>query len=141
MPTYKHILVATDFSDYSRHAAERALELAKTFEARLSIIHVVDYVPPAYVRAQSALLSATDIIERAGTYFAEWADTAGLEDAERIVVTGTSGHEIISAAKAADVDLIVVGTSGEGGMKRLLGSTTRAVMHDAPCDVLSVHRE
>jgi len=140
MSTYKHILVATDFSDDSRHAAERALELSKTLGAKLSVIHVVDYVPPAYVRARSAILSSTDIVETAGTYFAEWADEVGLGEADRIVVTGTSGHEIISAAKAADVDLIVVGTSGEGGMKRLLGSTTRAVMHDPPCDVLSIHR-
>ena len=138
---YQHILVATDFSDYSRHAVEKALELKKTFDCRLSVIHVVDYIPPAYVRARSAILSSTDIVERAKTFFSEWADSVGLEDVERIVATGTTGRAIIDAAKAGEVDLIIVGTSGEGGMKRLLGSTTRAVMHDTPCDVLSVHRQ
>ena len=59
--------------------------------------------------------------------------------AEQLVTSGAAGKEIRLMAKARDVDLIVIGTSGEGGMKRLHGSTTRAVMHDAPCDVLSIH--
>ena len=59
--------------------------------------------------------------------------------AEQLVDTGPTGRGIVAAAKDNGVDLIAIGTSGEGGMKRLLGSTTNAVMHDAPCDVLSIH--
>ena len=136
---YKHILVPTDFSAHSQRAAERAIELCRTFDARLSVVHVVDYLPPAFISAQSEHTSAPEIIERATAYLAEWADKVGLDDAEQLIATGPAGKEIIAAAKAKDVDLIAIGTSGEGGIKRLLGSTTRAVMHDAPCDVLSIH--
>jgi universal stress protein A len=139
MSAYKHILVPTDFSDYSRHAADRALELARVFAARLSVVHVVDYLPPAFISAQSEHTSAPEIIERAAAYLGEWANEAGLGDAEQLVTSGPAGKEIANTAKAKDVDLIVIGTSGEGGMKRLLGSTTRGVMHDSPCDVLSIH--
>lgn len=138
---YKHILIPTDFSAHSQRAAERAVELGRIFDARLSVVHVVNYLPPAFISAQSEHTSAAQIVERATAYLAEWANNVGLESAEQLVTTGPAGKEIITTAKAADVDLIVIGTSGEGGMKRLLGSTTRAVMHDAPCDVLSIHGE
>ena len=141
MSTYKHILLPTDFSDHSRHAAEKALELCKIFDARLSVVHVVDYLPPTFISNQSEHTSAAEIVERATSYLAQWSEKVGLGDAEQLVATGPAGREIAGLAKDSGVDLILIGTSGEGGMKRLLGSTTRAVIHDSPCDVLSVHRE
>ena len=136
---YKHILIPTDFSEHSQRAAEKALGLRKTFDARLSVVHVVNYLPPAFISAQSEHTSAAQIIERATAYLAQWAQEMGLDDAEQLVTSGPAGREVIATAKARDVDLIVIGTSGEGGVKRLLGSTTSAVMHHAPCDVLSIH--
>ena len=139
MSVYKHILVPTDFSDHSRRAAERALELGRIFDARLSVVHVVNYLPPAFISAQSEHTSAAQIIARATAFLAQWMRESGLESAEQLISSGPAGREVIAIAKAQDVDLIVIGTSGEGGMKRLLGSTTSAVMHHAPCDVLSIH--
>lgn len=141
MSIYEHILVPTDFSEFSKHAAERALALSDVFDARLTVIHVVDYLPPSFISSQSEHLSAAQVVERATNYLAEWVQMAGLERAEQMVSSGPPGREIVAAAKAKGVDLIAIGTSGEGGMKRLLGSTTRAVIHDAPCDVLSIHSE
>lgn len=139
MSTYKHILVPTDFSDHSKRAVKTALELGKIFSARLSVVHVVDYLPPSYISAQTEYTSAPQIVARATAYLAEWSNEVGLKDAEQLVASGTASREIVAAAKANGVDLIAIGTSGEGGIKRLLGSTTSAVMHHAPCDVLSVH--
>ena len=136
---YKHILVPTDFSDHSNRAVKTALALGKLFDARLSVVHVVDYLPPSYISSQLEYTSAPQIIERATTYLAQWSSEVGLESAEQVVTSGTAGREIIATAKAKGVDLIAIGTSGEGGIRRLLGSTTSAVMHHAPCDVLSVH--
>ena len=141
MPTYNHILVPTDFSDSSKQAAAKALALSTTFGARLSLMHVVDYLPPAFIAQQSPFTSAPQIIERAAAYLEEWAREVGLDKAERLVVSGTAAHEIKQTAESAGVDLIAIGTSGEGGIKRLLGSTTHAVMHDAPCDVLCIKCE
>ena len=50
MQTYKHLLLAVDFAPDSELVVERAFALKALFEARLSLIHVVDYLPPAYVR-------------------------------------------------------------------------------------------
>ncbi len=138
MSVYKHILIPTDFSDDSRRAVDKALALGKVFDAQLTVVHVVDYLPPTFISAQSEMMSAPQVIERATTYLAEWTEQVGLQHAEQVVASGPAGREIVSTAKARKVDLIVIGTSGEGGMKRLLGSTTRSVIHDAPCDVLSI---
>ena len=63
----------------------------------------------------------------------------GVTDGCDIVVVGTPKEEITAVAKERGTDLIVIGASGERAMHLLLGSTTRGVLHDAPCDVLSVH--
>ena len=141
MSMYKHILVPTDFSEHSRRAAEKAANLRKIFDARLSVVHVVNYLPPTFISSQAEHTSAEQIIERATAYLSQWVHEAGLDGAEQLVTNGPAGREVIATATAREVDLIVIGTSGEGGMKRLLGSTTSAVMHHAPCDVLSIHSE
>ena len=48
MSLYKHILLATDLSDESAIVAKKAGELAKLHQAKLSIAHVVEYMPPFY---------------------------------------------------------------------------------------------
>jgi len=139
MSTYKHILVPTDFSEHSKRAVAKALDLGKLLDAQVSVVHVVDYLPPTYIMSQSEYTSAPQIIERATAYLAQWADEVGLKSAKQSVTSGTAGREIVATAKSSGADLIVIGTSGEGGIRRLLGSTTAAVIHHAPCDVLSVH--
>jgi universal stress protein A len=61
-----------------------------------------------------------------------------LDSAAQQVSAGSPKREIARIARESEVDLIVIGTSGMGGIKRLLGSTTNGVLHDAPCDILSV---
>ena len=54
------------------------------------------------------------------------------------VELGTPGHDIVRVADENNVDLIIVGSHGRHGFKRLLGSTANAVLHHAHCDVLAV---
>lgn len=70
--------------------------------------------------------SASEIIKRATAYLAEWVAQVELRDVEQLVATGSAGKQIAATAEAKGVELIVIGSSGEGGIKRLLGSTTRA---------------
>ncbi len=139
MSEYTHLLVPTDFSTYSENAARRAKALADVFGARVTLMHVVDYVPPPYISAElpGDIGTPESLAERANAELVDWAPRAGLADAARVVVVGTPKHEIVDYAREHGVDLIVIGTSGMGAMKRILGSTTNRVLHDAPCDVLS----
>lgn len=140
MSSYQHILVPTDFSKPGEVAVTRAAELAKFYGARLSLIHVVDYSPPGYVAVDlpAAVGSAAKLVVRAQEYLADWAQRLGLTVSAQWVEVGSPKTEIVRMAKENAVDLIVLGTHGERGLARLLGSTTNAVQHEAPCDVLSV---
>ncbi len=138
MGDYTHILVPTDFSKPSEVAAARGAELAKRYGGRLSVLHVVDYVPPGYVRAEVPQASSEKLVERAGGALAEWVKRVGIAPDNKWVGVGSAKRQIIDRAKKERVDLIVMGTHGHGGLTLLLGSTTTSVIHEAPCDVLAV---
>ncbi len=143
MKSYKRILVPTDFSKPSETAAARALNLVKCFDAELTVIHIVDYVPPGYAAAElpRSLASEDALIDRASKYLADWMQNNGLAKSKHIIRTGSPKRRIVEAAKQSGTDLIVMGTHGERGLAKLLGSTTQAVMQDADCDVLAVRAQ
>jgi nucleotide-binding universal stress UspA family protein len=61
---------------------------------------------------------------------------------ETRIVRAYPPQAILDEARAAGADLIAMGTHGRSGMKRLLlGSTAERVLPEAPCPVLTVHRE
>jgi universal stress protein A len=141
MDDYRHILLATDFAPESRRVGERAVELAARYGARLSLLHVVDYVP-LELSNDMMLAEPVDVdgrlVEEARESLDRLAGDLGQGDAQRWVVLGSTGPEIKRSAEEHDVDLIVVGSHGRHGLALLLGSTANAVLHGAPCDVLAV---
>ena len=141
MDDYRHILLATDFAPESRRVGERAVELAARYGARLSLLHVVDYVP-LELSNDMMLAEPVDVdgrlVEEARESLDRLAGDLGQGDAQRWVVLGSTGPEIKRTAEEHDVDLIVVGSHGRHGLALLLGSTANAVLHGAPCDVLAV---
>ncbi len=138
MAGYAHILVPTDFSKQSEAAAARGAELAKRYGARLSVLHVVDYVPPGYVRVEVPEASEEKLVARAGKTLADWIKRVGIAPDNAWTEVGSAKRQIIAKAKEQRVDLIVLGSHGQGGLTLLLGSTTNGVMHETPCDVLAV---
>ena len=140
MSNYKHILVPTDFSTTSAAAAARAKALADCFGAQLTVVHVVDYMPPGYVSPElpADLASPQAMQNRARTALNDWIEEHGLAGSQQQISVGSSKKEILKLAQQASVDLIVMGTQGQTGLARILGSTTNAVIQDAQCDVLAV---
>ena len=141
---FRHILAPTDFSEYSKQAVASALELAKKFGAKLTILHVIElppypvegYVPPS--------LSATfmDDLERQATtdlaQLAPEAEAANVEVA-RVIAVGTPYRKIIDTAEAEQVDLIVMATAGRTGFSHLvMGSIAERVVRTASCPVLTI---
>ncbi len=141
MDDYRHILLATDLAPESRRVGDRAVEIAARYGARLSLLHVVDYVP-LELSNDMMLAEPVDVdgrlIEEARANLDRLAGELGLDDAQRWVVLGSTGAEIKRTAEEHGVDLIVVGSHGRHGLALLLGSTANAVLHGAPCDVLAV---
>ena len=141
---YTHILLAVDFSPSTERTAQRAVDLAGRYGARLSMIHVVEYLPIA-LDAELMLPPMTgmeeQLMESGRRHLAELAAKLGVNEASRYVELGSTKLEILRVAEAQGVDLIVVGSHGRHGLARMLGSSASAVLHGAHCDVLAVMTE
>ncbi|MGR9086028.1 MAG: universal stress protein [Gammaproteobacteria bacterium] len=142
MDNYKRILLAVDFFDQEHLVSDRAKDLAEKYQARLSIVHVVDTLPisdPAYEMLMPLDLDLTnEFIEAAKKKLAGLTEKLNISDSDVHLETGSPRQEIIKVAEAIQADLIVIGSHGRHGLALLLGSTANGVLHHAPCDVLAV---
>jgi nucleotide-binding universal stress UspA family protein len=133
----ERILVAVDGSKDSEKALEQAISMAKICKSNLFVISVIDLYPeqlevaPALEEKMSE--ETRSILERAK----ERADKENIP-CETIVHIGAHPHKfIIQEAEDRNVDLIVLGTHGRTGIKKLLmGSVAERVIGHAPCAVL-----
>ena len=134
------ILLGYDDTEASKRALERAIELAKAFQAKL----LVTSVAPTMQAAGRSMggLDPTDPPERHQAELEEAAaviKAAGLS-AELFPAVGHPAETIVQIAGDEGADMIVVGTREPGFVERLLGqSTSQAVARRANCDVLIVH--
>jgi universal stress protein A len=142
MENYKHILLAADFSDHGENVANRAKDLADKFQAKLSIVHVMDNLlitDAAYGSTIPFDLDLTaELMAVAKKRLVKLADKLNVPDDCCFMETGSPKLEIIRVAEENKVDLIVVGSHGRHGFALLLGSTANGVLHHALCDVLAV---
>lgn len=145
------ILIATDGSEFSRKALEKACEVAQGLgEVSFRVISV--YEPQVPMAAEPYALSA-QYFERLDGLARERAEETAREsveflrskfpnarvEIESIVGLGRPAQMIVQEADDWDADLIVVGSHGHGFWGRLaLGSVSDAVLHHAPCSVLVV---
>jgi len=144
-----NILVAIDGSEHSFKAAGYALELAKLYGSRLFAV-TVTYIPTQDKLTQKQVIGKGLVEDEsaAGTKDSEtWFDnfvqnagSMGVElKPELINSTRPVDYVILEFAEEQNVDLIVVGTKGRTGFKKLLlGSTATSVVTYAHCPVLVV---
>jgi nucleotide-binding universal stress UspA family protein len=142
---FQRILLATDGSAASEHAARLAVDLAKAHGAKLTVLYVVDPYPylgigesnplgfQAYMSA--ALQHASEAHNKVMTL----AEKAGVDCQPRVAEDIAAAAGIIQSAKQVDADLVVVGSHGRTGMARLmLGSVATKVVAESPVPVLVV---
>jgi universal stress protein A len=141
MQAYSHILLAVDFSNNTDAIFERALNMRKALNARLSLVHIVEFVQfdfSSELTMPQELELDQELLELADKRLQQLGEKYGIADGERIVSQGNTKREILRIAEEQKVDLIVIGSHGRAGIQLLLGSTANAILHGAPCDVLAV---
>ncbi len=143
MADYHNILVPIDFSTGADTVIERAMDVARRNQAPLTLMHIVEYLPPidiAYEPAMSAswVLDEEELKQQATTSLENFRKKHRLQDSRQVVVIGTPKYEICRYARDHGIDLIVMGAHGRHGIGLLLGSTANGVLHDMPCDVMAV---
>lgn len=144
---FKNVLVAIDGSENSNRAVRAAIELAKKYDARLIGVNVI--VTPTYMIATPAAATADlnpywDASRREAremlNRLASQARREGVEVETRMLERVTSAVQAITTCAVDEkADLIVLGTRGLGGFRKmLLGSVSSGVLSHAHCSVLVV---
>jgi len=138
----RNVLVAIDFSAPSLEAIEAALPLIKHFEADLHLVHVFepDY-PLSSMAAIPLVVAELEVGQRVRRRLQDVAKdySVPLRRENIHAMKGRPFEEICRLAQEIDIDLIVIATRGNTGLKHLaLGSTAERVVRYSPCPVLVV---
>ena len=153
---FKNVLVPLDGSEHSLRALETAIQIAKKFDAKMTLIHVYSVTVTPVIMPEPTTLTPSGVpvmTPAEVTKIVETAREAGqkiLADGKRkvesehiavetVLKEGNTVQEITKLAKEAKSDLIVMGVKGISKLRELLvGSVSEGVIRQAPCPVLVV---
>ena len=141
----RNILVATDFSEPSNVAVAYGRDLARNYNARLHVMHVVEDVMLRYGAEVGLALPAVqeDLVKVARRDLESRITDEDRRQLNAVAVIDTGANisaAICDYAKNNSIDLIVTGTHGRGAVQHfLMGSVAERVVRTAPCPVLTVH--
>lgn len=138
---FNRIICATDFSDFSNRTVNYGIALAREFEAKLYVCHVIDLSSVAIygefqldpVGLQNRIMedAREQLEELIGQQHKEW---------EPLITVGHTADEIARIVEEKNIDLVITATRGRSGFKRLiLGSVTERLMRTLRCPLLVVH--
>jgi manganese transport protein len=135
---YQNILVTLDHTRLDAVALRHAAVLAKTYGARLHLLHVEEGVT-SQVYGE---LASTAEVEQGRLYFQRLVDAlqaAGVAAEVEVVFANSAPDEIIAAARRLRPDLVVMGAHGHRGIKDMVyGATINHVRHAVGAPVLIV---
>jgi len=144
---YQRILVAVDGSSTSRAGLEEAIRLAKVTGGRMKVVHVLNVLIGAEyglgvngdVVASSLRANGVEIVDDAAAVVRK----SGVPFEQQIVESfGRPADEIVRVAETWPADLVVIGTHGRRGLKRLaMGSDAELILRLSPVPVLMVREK
>jgi len=140
--SYKHVLLTTDLTPDSEVVAQKAAEIAKLYNAKLSIFHAVQEPRMFYGGGEFAvpvdLGLEEDIEQAARRELNKQAEKFEIGPADRWLEIGLTKESILNIVQQLNIDLLVIGNHEAQGLAFLFGSVTDAIMHKISCDVLAV---
>ena len=135
----KKILVPTDFSAASDLALRYGYEMAKTFDAKLTVLHVADD-PILFAETTSDEYRAETVQESDAKLQANVRTVLGeIEGIELLSKCGSAATEIVEYGKTQSIDMVVMGSHGRSAMaSMLLGNVAEHVVRHSLCPVMAV---
>ena len=140
MSPYRHLLAAIDLDASGRAVLTRAQALAGLFGAKLSVLHVVEYIP---IESGELLMTAPidltqQLEQQARQQLATLCADFGIAGDEQHVATGPITPQIRQLAETLQIDLIVLGHHPRKGLSAWFNHTEENVITRAVCDVLTL---
>jgi nucleotide-binding universal stress UspA family protein len=138
---FKQILIATDFSDASQRAFSYALAIARRYSSALSVVHTIPRDPHEPIPIYPLPRELNRDRFEAEQQMKQLGDDARIHDVNHhlLLKQGAVWDVLASVIQREKVDLLVLGTRGRGGLKKLaLGSVAEQVLRLAPCPVLTI---
>jgi nucleotide-binding universal stress UspA family protein len=139
---FKNILVPHDGSGNSKHAFKVALDIAKKYNSKLSMLTVLDTSTGYWANSNlwdKAMGGAKTLVTKEFESFESAAKKPKVSFHSEIIESRSVTKTIVSYSKSKKIDLIVMGAQGITGWNKLiLGSVTDSVVHRVKCPVLIV---
>jgi nucleotide-binding universal stress UspA family protein len=157
IPEIKKILYPTDLSENARYAFGFAVSLANRYNAEITVLHVVEEIS-SFARSMVAEIvgekrwtetikeKETEVLSSLKTSLEEFCTDVLREEPgcpfmidKTIVVSGHPVDQIVRYTAELDVDLVIMGSQGKGGLADVtMGSTSRRVLRRCKKPVLVV---
>jgi nucleotide-binding universal stress UspA family protein len=144
MFTLRRILVPVDFTETSDRALVYAIELARRFEAGITVMHayqipVYGFPDASYITTSEMAAQISNVAQKRLDTIVDTNKTAGV-DMNAFLRDGVPWEEINAVAAEVHADLIIIGTHGRRGLARaLLGSVAENVIRTSTMPVLVIH--
>lgn len=145
--SFKRILVATDFSDFSDRAVEWALLFAESYQASLTLVNSIVIngefmaLESTITKFASYIVTATEHSRQRFKPYLEKAARKGIEvDYKILTEIQSAADSILKYIRDSNYDLVVLGTHGRSGFKKwIFGSVSAKIVKLSPIPVLTVH--
>jgi nucleotide-binding universal stress UspA family protein len=139
---FKHLLVPTDFGDASLRAADLAVDMARAYQASLTLVHTCElptYTYPGMAMSGTDLLTALEEAARRQLEQELERVRGSFPAAKAVLRTGVAWEEILATIDSVQADLVVMGTHGRRGVRHLLlGSVAEKIVRTSRVPVLTV---
>lgn len=142
MSHYQHILFATDLTAESDLLLKKASEFAKQYQAKLSIVHVLQQ--NAFIRGATEFVIPPDsgfetvLTEQVGKVLTQQAQSVGIKQENQWLLVGSIKQEVLDLIAKQKVDCLAVGAHEHHGLAVLFGTATDQFMMALPCDILAL---
>ena len=140
LSVFEKILVPLDGSEHSLNALEKAVQIAKKFDGKITLINV--YSVSSFRMTPSQVFAYVVELRNSGESILAEGEKIVKAEGVQVEIILKEGHiveEILKTSREGNFDLIVIGARGISKMKEiLLGSVSHGVTTHAPCPVLVV---
>ena len=147
MVQIKHIICPVDFSEVSRHAFDRALAVARSYNSEITVLHVLptpSHVPAIPYGPEGPGPFGFEVPDRPRALselsrFLHIEHPGDVAIRQEVIEAGSVHKEILVQASRTSADLIVMGTHGRSGVDHLfLGSVAEKTLRTSPIPVMTV---